>query len=205
MDDTSQTGGQPTPPAPDLRAAADRMAALVATTTDADLDRATPCPAYTVRDLLAHVSGLSLAFTAAAAKDLGPMTDTPPTDQRPVLEDDWRTSIPARLDALVGAWRDPAAADGMTRAGGVDLPGFVAAVVALDELTLHGWDLARATGQDYEVDPGSVEAVLGFVTQAAAEPGDGGLFGPPVPVPDEAPVTDRIVGLAGRDPAWQPA
>ncbi len=35
-------------------------------------------------------------------------------------------------------------------------------VVALDELVLHGWDLARATGQPFNVDSASVQACLGF-------------------------------------------
>jgi hypothetical protein len=41
----------------------------------------------------------------------------------------------------------------MTEVGGNTLPGEVTGVVALDEVVLHGWDLARATGQDYRCDP----------------------------------------------------
>ena len=41
---------------------------------------------------------------------------------------------------------------------------------------------------------------------AVAQNPDGspGLFGPPVSVPDSAPLFDRLLGLTGRDPAWQP-
>lgn len=81
---------------------------------------------------------------AAAAKDLGEWTDTSPDDTGwPDLEDGWRDTLRQRLPALVEAWRSPEAWDGMTRAGGVDLPGEVAGLVALNELVLHGWDLAR--------------------------------------------------------------
>ena len=40
----------------------------------------------------------------------------------------------------------------MSRAGGVDFPGEVAGMVALTEVVVHGWDLARATGQPYGID-----------------------------------------------------
>ena len=45
------------------------------------------------------------------------------------------------------------------------------------------------------------------VQQAVAQNpnGTGGLFGPPVSVPDDAPLLDRLLGLTGRDPAWRPA
>ncbi len=90
----------------------------------------------------------------------------------------------------------------MSRAGGVDFPGEVAGMVALTEVVVHGWDLARATGQPYGIDAATAEAVLPHVAQfAAGEPVEG-LFGRAVPVADDAPVLDRIVGMTGRDPAW---
>jgi uncharacterized protein (TIGR03086 family) len=79
--------------------------------------------------------------------------------------------------------------------------------VALDELVLHGWDVARASGQPYEPDPVALEAIHGFLAPLAAPEQAamrGTIFGPVVPVPDTAPMLDRVVGLAGRDPAWSP-
>ncbi len=92
----------------------------------------------------------------------------------------------------------------MTAAGGVDLPAAVAGVVALDELVIHGWDLAKATGQPAGYDGPELEAVHGMV-QHFRSSGIEGLFGPPVLVPDDAPLLDRILGIAGRDPSWEPA
>ena len=95
----------------------------------------------------------------------------------------------------------------MTEVGGNTLPGEVTGLVALDEVVLHGWDLARATGQDFRCDPASAEAVLGF-TERTAQPDQAasrtGLFGPVVPVAEDAPTFDRALGFAGRDPAWTP-
>ena len=80
-------------------------------------------------------------------------------------------------------------------------------VVALDEVVMHGWDLARATGQQFSCDPASTAAVLAF-TSASARPENlhrrEGMFGPVVEVPPDAPALDRALGFAGRDPAWTP-
>jgi uncharacterized protein (TIGR03086 family) len=87
------------------------------------------------------------------------------------------------------------------------LPGEVAGLVVLDELVVHGWDVARSSGQSYDVDPASLEAVHGFVAQFSGPGQDemrSGMFGPVVPVPDDAPLLDRVLGMAGRDPGWSP-
>jgi uncharacterized protein (TIGR03086 family) len=189
----------------DLEPAARRMGDLVSSVPDDLLDAPTPCPEYKLGDLVEHVGGAASAFTGAAAKDLGDATSQGPSGDSSRLSDDWRNRIPRDLAALADAWRDPDAWTGMTKAGGVDLPGEVAGLVALDELVIHGWDVARATGQPYEVDAASLEAVHGFVAQFS-EPGmeeaRAGLFGPVVEVPENAPLLDRVIGLTGRDPGW---
>ena len=95
----------------------------------------------------------------------------------------------------------------MTRAGGIDLPAEIAGLVALDEVVIHGWDVAVSSGQRFDYDSESLGVVHGFVLRIRCAPagvvGDG-VFGPVVPVPDEAPLLDRVVGLAGRDPGWSP-
>ena len=91
----------------------------------------------------------------------------------------------------------------MTRAGGVDFPAEVGGLVAVTEVVIHGWDVARATGQSYDTDPSAVRAILPQVTETAAEGPVEGLFGPAVPVADDAPVLDRVIALSGRDPTWR--
>jgi uncharacterized protein (TIGR03086 family) len=191
----------------DLEPAAQRLGDLVGSVPDELLDAPTPCPAYTLGDLVDHIGGTALAFTGAAGKDMGDATSQGPSGDASRLGDDWRTRIPRDLVGLARAWRDPSAWTGMTKAGGVDLPGEVAGLVALDEVVVHGWDVARATGQAYESDPATLEAVHGFVAQFS-EPGQeemrAGLFGPVVEVAEDAPLLDRVIGLTGRDPAWSP-
>ena len=190
----------------DLEPAARRLGALVRAVPDEALDGPTPCPDYRLGDLLEHVGGLAFAFRAAATKDLAGVTGQGPSGDAARLADDWRERIPDDLVAMAEAWRDPEAWTGMTQAGGIDLPGEIAGLVALDELVVHGWDVARATGQPYHVGPDELAAVRSFVAPMADAPPEqrAGLFGPVVRVPDDASELDRIIGLTGRDPAWSP-
>ncbi|MFJ7152966.1 TIGR03086 family metal-binding protein [Streptomyces sp. NPDC100445] len=181
------------------------VARLAGAVTDEQLAGATPCPGLAVRNLLGHLLGLSTAFRDAARKQLGPTTDTAPGTTVPDIGPGWREELSVALDELAGAWHEPAAWTGDTRAGGVDLPGAVAGAVAAEELVVHGWDLARATGQDYAPDPAALDAAHGFLRAAADGPDRANApFGPPVPVPPDAPLLDRTIGLSGRDPDWRP-
>ena len=173
---------------------------LVLATPDDALGSPTPCPAYTVADLCEHVGGLTLAFTAAAVKER--LGDGDGVGDGSRLEPGWRERVAADLDGLAAAWRDPTAYDGVTQAGPVEVPAEVAVLVALNEVVVHAWDLAVATGRPYVGDPAAVAACAGFVASFDAPADDGGLFGPPVEVGASAAPLERLVALAGRDPAW---
>lgn len=164
------------------------VARLAEGVRDEQLADGTPCPGCAVRNMLGHLTGLAVAFRDAARKDLGATTDTAPDAARPEIGPGWRAELPKVLDELADAWRDPAAWTGMTRAGGIDLPGAVAGAVVADELVIHGWDLARATGQEYTPDPAALRASHDFLRAAAEESDRGdGIFGPVVFVPADAP------------------
>lgn len=187
----------------DLEPATRALSDVVTRIRDAQLDAPTPCTEATLGGLLDHVDNLALAFAGAAAKT--PREGAAPKPDAANLGPDWRTRIPARLDALAAAWREPQAWSGMTRAGGIDMPAEVAGVVALDEVILHRWDIAVAGGRPYDCDPALVEAALGFVRGAVERNPGGtpGLFGAPVDVPGGAPPLARLLGLSGRDPGWR--
>lgn len=189
---------------PDLTPATEMLSRLVAGIGDDQLGAPTPCRGTTVADLLGHLDGCCVAFTEAAAKDPGADSQAPFDGSQ--LGPDWRARIAARLAQLAAAWHDDTAWTGMTRAGGQDLPAQVAGTVAIDEVVVHGWDIAVAVGRDYACEPELVQAAYEFVQQAVAENPDGspGLFGPPVQVPDSAPQLDRLIALTGRDPGWHP-
>ncbi|WP_063045416.1 TIGR03086 family metal-binding protein [Nocardia pseudovaccinii] len=185
----------------DLEPAAAALEAVVGAITDDQLNAPTPCTDTSVRDLFAHVIGLTEAFRQAATKEAVGRSVPPAVGPDSALPADWRSRIPAQLKALVEAWRDPAAWDGETEAGGVSAPAVVMATIALDEIVVHSWDLARATDQQLTVDPVHLTVLLEFLRDTPPE-GTPGMFGPVVRVPDTAAPLDRIVGLTGRDPSW---
>jgi uncharacterized protein (TIGR03086 family) len=194
----------------DLHPATAEITRLLPGVHDDRLGDPTPCPAYPVAALLDHLMALSLAFTWGADKqDVPEDADESLVGEATAahLRPDWRVVLPQRLEGLAAAWDRPSAWEGETTVGGATMPGAAMGVVALDEVVLHGWDLARATGQAFRCDPASAEAVLGFTTDLArpeqAAMRDA-IFGPVVDVPADAPALDRALGLAGRDPAWVP-
>ncbi|MGW0162725.1 TIGR03086 family metal-binding protein [Mycobacterium sp. NPDC003323] len=179
-----------------------RTAAVLGGVRDDQLDSPTPCAELSVCELVAHLGELASAFGAAAAKNLGELTDRPPGAGGYRLEDGWRDDYPARLSALAEAWRAPQAWQGMTRVGAVDLPGEVCGLVALTEVVVHGWDVAVATGQTYAVDDHTASILLEHLTAFTADGPVEGLFGAPVPVVDDAGDFVRALALSGRDPTW---
>jgi uncharacterized protein (TIGR03086 family) len=173
--------------------------------TDEHLRAPTPCPGWSVGALLHHLTGLSWAFTQAATTTDYPGADESP--QSPAAEDltpHWRSRLPGLLEDLALAWKDPNAWQGTARAGGVTMPATAMGAVAINELVMHGWDLARATGQEFAADPRILEHLIEFLEQFPPE-GSPGLFGPArTPAPD-ADLLERALARAGRDPHWRPA
>jgi uncharacterized protein (TIGR03086 family) len=191
-------------PVMDLTPTTSEVARLLAGIRDDQLAGPTPCADIPVAGLLDHLVGLTGAFRLAAEKQPVPGGPRWSAEELPA---DWRRLLPEQLAGLAAAWRDPAAWDGMAEVVGARMPAAAMGVVAANEVLVHGWDLAVATGQPYSCPDALVEAAYGFVASSAEEYPEGtpGLFGPPVPVAAEAPLLDRLIGKAGRDPGWRPA
>ncbi|MCH5645219.1 TIGR03086 family metal-binding protein [Gordonia sp. ABSL49_1] len=185
-----------------IEIAANQMIDLAAKVTDDQLTRATPCDGTDLSGLLAHVIGLSAAFAAAGHKEFGPLTSTPPNPGAETLPDFWWASLTGNLRDLVLSWQRPDAWEGMTQAGGFEAPAEVLGTVALSELVLHGWDVARSIGVDYTIPDPVASAVFDLHHPPEPQSERDGMFGPIVEVPEDAPILDRLVGLAGRQPFW---
>lgn len=176
----------------DLTQGTTAMSRLVSAVQDEQLGLRTPCSEWTVADLLAHIHQFSSVFAANAVK----AAPNPPQS----LVDDWRTAIPAALDDLATAWQDESAWHGKTSAGGVEMEAADNALVAMEELTVHGWDLARATGQEVSATDDQLDRVDSFLELFGGAP-----FGPAAESPADADRLARTVARTGRDPQWSPA
>lgn len=187
----------------DFEPAARALETLLRGVTDDQLTCPTPCEGWTAGDLLDHIMGLTVAFRTAAEKGPEAAPAGPGNPSMAKLDPQWHTRLPVQLGELVAAWREPAAWTGETAAGGVVLPAEIMGIVALNELVVHGWDLAVATGQPYDADDQTVETVYRLVSQQASSDGTPGLFGPSITLPADAPLFDRLLGLTGRDPGWK--
>ncbi len=167
------------------------MAATAADTDDliravpADRRHApTPCRDWDVDALTGHL------FQVVAALDLA-------GHGQPIPAEHWQRR---HTGATIAA--DWAAPPEKVDMGGMVLPGETVVAMLAGDLVLHGWDLARATGQAFAPATAAVRMTYEFVSAFAAQGRGQGLFAEPVPVPDDAPLLDRALGLSGRDPAW---
>ncbi|WP_243060513.1 TIGR03086 family metal-binding protein [Nocardioides sp. SR21] len=156
------------------------------------LDRPTPCAAWTLGDLLAHMEDALDAFTEAAGGRVS--VGCAGCEPGPV------PAIQAKAVALVTAWTRPAPGDVVLEAatGRVDLQSPLLVTTAALEITVHGWDVGRATGRDVPVPPGLAQELLEAATWLV-DPGDRGVrFSAARPVPAEAPYDQRLLGFLGR-------
>ena len=118
---------------------------------------------------------------------------------------DWADDYAAQLDRAVEAWADPAAWDGPVDLGGGEMTTVQVVSLNFGDLVLHGWDVAKATGQEYHCSVAAAELVLGVVEENAELYRQYKGFAEPIEVPATASTFDRALALSGRDPNWSPA
>jgi uncharacterized protein (TIGR03086 family) len=173
-----------------MSTAADAMAAVVRAIEPAQLTDPTPCTEFDVRELVHH-----LLYWGPSLEGAGRKENVSPSD---VDTTDWRGDLLAQLTRTVEAWAPASAWEGTTSMG----PAKVVGEMIVGELVVHAWDLARATGQSLDLPDDLLAYTYEGVAAGAAQGREMGIYGPEVPVPADAPLLDRILGLTGRDPSW---
>ena len=183
------------------RQRADAFVRKVATVAPDQWSNQSPCEDWTARDVVRHIVDMHAAMLSPVGRRLSP---APSVDEDPL-----EAFNSARADVeLLLADPDLAHAAVSTPAGSMTAGEHVDQVVSAD-MVLHGWDLARATGQLDTIDPAEVDAMWPAAQQIPEVmriPGAFGpgivVYGPAVEVPSDAPLQDRLLGLLGRDPQW---
>jgi uncharacterized protein (TIGR03086 family) len=163
---------------------------VVGEISSADFGGATPCADWTVRDLLNHLIGQYDMVAGRAAED-----DYTSEDHAPAY---YAASVRAR-----DAFAAPGAMEKNFAMPWGETPGGALLGLVIADTVVHGWDLARATGQELAVDDDVAEAVYGMTSGMMEPKGDfprGTAFAPPVEVPDDAPVRSKMLAYLGRRP-----
>src|SRR5512133_1941576 len=103
----------------DFAPQAAEVARVIAGVRDDQLTDPTPCAGTSVAAMLDHFVGLTVAFWLGAEKQPQEGAPRADADQLPA---DWRERLPRQLDALVVAWQQPSAWEGIAEVGGVKMP-----------------------------------------------------------------------------------
>ncbi|GII78658.1 TIGR03086 family protein [Sphaerisporangium rufum] len=178
--------------------AMDEFGLRVSMIDEAHWDAPTPCADWTVRELVNHLVVEQLwvppLLAGATVSDVGDRFDGDRLGGDPVGA--WTDAAAAAQRALA----EPGALDRDVRlsSGTVKARRYCMEMTA--DLAVHAWDLARGLGVDDRVDPVLMGEVLGYLAPMAGELEKSGLFGAPVPVPDDADPQTRTLALTGRRP-----
>jgi uncharacterized protein (TIGR03086 family) len=181
-----------------MAAAAAETARVVAGATKTDPDTKTTCTDWDLRTLLNHTilwtaySAERRAYGESVAEDLMSKDFT--------AEPGYAEAYQAQIDEAVQAWSRPQAWEGDRNVMGSATPAADIAAMLIMEMVLHGWDVAKATGQEYHCADELAQAILGTIQAQGELFRQYQGFTAIVPVPDDAPVFDRALALSGRDP-----
>ena len=187
----------------EMAAASAEAARVVGNVPPNALDTPTPCGDWDLRALLNHTilwtsySAERRAHGESVAEDLMNKDFT--------ADPGFREDYARQINKAVTAWSAPQAWEGDLNVMGDATPAADVGAMLLMETALHGWDVARATGQQFSVDDTTASA-LEDIVQAQAE-----LFrkyqgfADAIEPTENATAFERALTLSGRDPNWKPA
>ncbi|WP_328536038.1 TIGR03086 family metal-binding protein [Streptomyces sp. NBC_00344] len=170
--------------------------------TSGQLSGPTPCGQWDTRTLVNHwvlYTSHGLEHRARRRPLTGELTD-----RDFAAEPDWAARYAARLDRAVGAWSDPAVWEGEIDLGAGSMPAAGIAAMITKEMAVHGWDVAKATGQEIRVPDATGTLILGVVEEYAEIYRQYEGFADPVELSGPSTDFERALALSGRDPRWMP-
>ena len=186
----------------EMAAASAEAARVVGNVPPNALDTPTPCGDWDLRTLLNH----TILWTSYSAERRAHGESVAEAlVNKDFTADGFREDYARQIGKAVTAWSAPQAWEGNLNVMGDATPAADVGAMLLMETALHGWDVARATGQEFRTD-GQTATALEDIVQAQAE-----LFrkyqgfADAVEAPENATAFERALTLSGRDPGWKPA
>lgn len=156
----------------------------------------TPCEAWDVREVVQHlVDELRWTVPLAEGRTIEEVGDR--------LDGDLLGGAPAKAFEEAGreaveAVRRPGVLTSPTHVSYGPIPGAVYLGHLLNDLVVHGWDLARATGQETAI-PGELADACWAIMAPQVQLVEGsGVFGPSLDIADGADVQTALLALEGR-------
>ena len=163
------------------------------------LDASTPCSSWEVRDLVNHIVGGATYFAIAAETG-----QAPAPAETDFCQGDFVSEFNQGAARAVKAFEADGVMDKMMKLPFGELPGGAFINIAAIDTFTHGWDLAKATGQSTDLDPGLATQLLaiaeGFVADSFRGPDGQAPFGPKAEAPAARPPADRLAAFLGRQP-----
>ncbi|MBT2364158.1 TIGR03086 family protein [Streptomyces sp. ISL-10] len=160
----------------------------------------TPCTGWDVAALVNHL----VLYTSHGLEHRALRKQLPEelTGRDFTADGDWAQGYAEQLDRALSAWSDPAVWAGEVDLGFTGMPAGEIASLITKELAVHGWDLARATGQEHRISDAAGAFVLAVVDAHAEVYRQYDGFAAPVAAPPSATAFERALAAAGRDPRW---
>jgi uncharacterized protein (TIGR03086 family) len=156
----------------------------------------TPCDGWSVRELLNHVVGGNYwAAELAGGKSIADVGDRLDGD---TLGNDPRGAYRDSAKEAAAAFNAPGAMDAPCAVSYGPVPGSVYCGHRILDVAIHGWDLAKATGQDTTIEPELVDAIAAIVAPQIDLLTGSGMFGTTVGITSDADAQTRLLAQLGR-------
>jgi uncharacterized protein (TIGR03086 family) len=183
-----------------LARAFDMTRGILAATPPDRFGDATPCESWDVRALCNHI--VEGANWFGLCVEAGAAPDPDPTKDADYVAGDLMASYDEGVARTLAAFGAPGAEERLIALPFGELPGAAFMGIATNDVFLHGWDLARATGQPDDLDPALAEELLGqlraFLPDELRGPDGEAPFGPERSAPPSATAAEQLAAFLGR-------
>ncbi|MEU8437101.1 TIGR03086 family metal-binding protein [Streptomyces sp. NPDC029216] len=179
--------------------------AVVRRVTLEDLTRPTPCSAWNLGELLAHMTAQHRGFAAAARADGGNLTHWKAEAPGPEAVGQYLAAAEAVLAAFVEVGTEEQEFALPEFGADAVFPAIRAIGFHFLDYVVHAWDVARALDLPFVLDPDILDAALLIamaVPNGAHRTKPGAAFAPSLPEPADSDALSRILMHLGRSLSW---